>query len=514
MKYLFIFFAFVILQLVVKSQSKCIISGTVITENDYNFNIYEPINSYYNIVSLDTQKIHNIKISKAEKNFKREINIEQPTVISIVFMNADRTQHINKCDLLLIPGDSFSIEFNLEKDNPEWTKFKGSNAAGHNLFNLINYQPIEKFAGIFSISDNFIFHNNELKYLSDIDSCLNFYAKQFSELYNHKNISETYRSYINLNFKLLFYVDVCNKMIKYRKTIATIPLLKRRMVVEKLFEKLPSLNNNLKGLYLSELYTGIYYEYEACKKENLEYSDQLISDDKNIFINDFNLTINKYLIPFTYIQNNVVQSDIWALNLMMIFSTYRDLLDEKSIEQYIKIFPNNRWENYIKIQFEKFKKIQKIDYYLQSPIIYIDSLLKYSYLSDLLKQLPNNKPIFIDLWATWCSPCIEAFDYNKQLDSLLIVSKIEKLYISIDDITNTIKWKQAILKYKLGGYHIIGNKNLISDIKKITGTEKNYGMRIPRYIIIDKDKKIINIDASSPSDFEILKSELNKIIIK
>ena len=239
--------------MVVKSQSKCIISGTVITENDYNFNIYEPINSYYNIVSLDTQKIHNIKIRKAEKNFKREIIIEQPTVISIVFMNADRTQYINKCDLLLIPGDSVSIEFNLEKDNPEWAKFKGSNAAGHNLFNLINYQPIEKFAGIFSISDNFIFHNNELKYLSDVDICLNFYAKQFNELYNHKNISETYRSYINLNFKLLFYVDVCNKMIKYRKTIATIPLLKRRMVVEKLFEKLPPVNNNLRGLYLSEL---------------------------------------------------------------------------------------------------------------------------------------------------------------------------------------------------------------------------------------------------------------------
>ena len=151
MKYFLLFISLILFKLVVKSQTKAVIIANVFTTDDYNLNFCEPINGYYNIENVETKKNHDIQvINNSKKQIRKEIFINKPSFISIIFLNAKRTEFINRCELLLVPGDSINIEFNLQIDDPMWAKYTGSNAEGHKLFNKICYVPIEKYSGIFN----------------------------------------------------------------------------------------------------------------------------------------------------------------------------------------------------------------------------------------------------------------------------------------------------------------------------------------------------------------------------
>lgn len=511
MKYFFLIINLTFFQLVVKSQTKAIITASVITTNDYIVNICEPINGYYNIENIVTKKNDNMPLSKTNKHIKKEIFIERSSVISVIFLNAQRTEFINRCELLLMPGDSINIEFNLQIDGPQWAKYTGSNAEGHKLFNKINYVPIEKFTGIFNALNQFTKDKNEKFYFENIENVLSSYSNQFDSLLKRNLITKSYKYFMDLNFKILLFEEAGSKLLRYSNGSSSIPFETRKNIIEKFFEMTPATNIEINSLYLSTLYMNFYYDYLACKSFKIPFIDNVIEKNKNIFINEKNIIVNKFLIPTAYIKNRQIQEDLWALNLLTIYSVYRGELSEPSIEQFLDIFPNSKWEKYLRPQLAKFSKVEKVEYKLQNEIKFINTIKDIVSLGNLIKSLPPKKAIFIDIWATWCAPCIRAFAYNQQLDSFLIAMNIEKLYISIDNKKNLENWKKSTNKYSLGGYHYLANEYLINDIKKISGTEKEYGMRIPRYMIVDNSGKIINTDANSPSDFENLKLQLGGI---
>lgn len=116
------------------------------------------------------------------------------------------------------------------------------------------------------------------------------------------------------------------------------------------------------------------------------------------------------------------------------------------------------------------------------------------------------KVIYMDLWASWCSPCRgemkngspalhEKFKDNKD---------VVFLYISIDD--NELKWKDAIKEDKIQGVHALSVGGVNSSVAKAFGVSG-----IPRYIIIGKDGKIFDNDATRPSQLETVNT-LNKAL--
>jgi thiol-disulfide isomerase/thioredoxin len=128
-------------------------------------------------------------------------------------------------------------------------------------------------------------------------------------------------------------------------------------------------------------------------------------------------------------------------------------------------------------------------------------------------KLPENKPLFFDFWATWCTPCVAAFGFNRDLDTFLINKNIERVYVSFDGIYSYAKWREAINKYALGGYHILANDSLKDDIKHIIYHEKgkNDPMGIPRYVLVNKGKVVID-DAISPTELDLLKKQIVEVL--
>ncbi|MDB4835201.1 TlpA family protein disulfide reductase [Cyclobacteriaceae bacterium] len=114
-----------------------------------------------------------------------------------------------------------------------------------------------------------------------------------------------------------------------------------------------------------------------------------------------------------------------------------------------------------------------------------------------LVQKHKGKVLYIDIWASWCGPCMSEMKPAKSLkEHFAIQQPIEFIYINLDK--KEARWKNAIQAKSITGTHIFASRALENDL------EKNYGAKsIPRYIIFNKNGELINNDAPRPSDFGI-----------
>ncbi|MEI7964504.1 MAG: TlpA disulfide reductase family protein [Chitinophagaceae bacterium] len=108
--------------------------------------------------------------------------------------------------------------------------------------------------------------------------------------------------------------------------------------------------------------------------------------------------------------------------------------------------------------------------------------------SVLLSSL-KGKVIYIDIWATWCGPCMEempAFEALKEkykdYPDLVFVS------LSIDN--NIPAWEKSLTERKAPGYQWLINRYLLSNYNIVT---------IPRTLLIDKSFHIVDLNAPLPS---------------
>jgi len=116
---------------------------------------------------------------------------------------------------------------------------------------------------------------------------------------------------------------------------------------------------------------------------------------------------------------------------------------------------------------------------------------------ELFKRF-KGKPLFVDLWATWCEPCIEEFSFSDSLYEFLTKKGCEMLYISIDKKEADIDWKAMIDRHALYGNHMRANKRLMDEITTlIWGAKDVYS--IPHYLFFDKNKNLINKECLPPS---------------
>jgi thiol-disulfide isomerase/thioredoxin len=113
----------------------------------------------------------------------------------------------------------------------------------------------------------------------------------------------------------------------------------------------------------------------------------------------------------------------------------------------------------------------------------------------------KDKIIYLDLWASWCGPCINTFrTKTPEFESKLRENEdVVLMYISIDEKEEP--WRNYLSKNPMRGVHLFAGKSFQAEIMQYF---KVWG--IPRYLIIGKDNKIIDVNAPRPGDeaFEVL----------
>jgi len=123
-----------------------------------------------------------------------------------------------------------------------------------------------------------------------------------------------------------------------------------------------------------------------------------------------------------------------------------------------------------------------------------------------LKDL-EGKYVYIDVWATWCGPCIAEIPALKKLEKEYHDKNISFVSISIDDAKRHggsaekahESWKKMVGEEELGGIQLFAPDGWETDFIK---AYKIYG--IPRFILVDPEGKIVSASAPRPSSEQLL----------
>ena len=92
----------------------------------------------------------------------------------------------------------------------------------------------------------------------------------------------------------------------------------------------------------------------------------------------------------------------------------------------------------------------------------------------------RGKVVFVDVWASWCGPCIQEIPFSQKLQAKFQNSdSVVFLNVSVDH--DTTAWRKALFTHKnWKGIHINVDRSIY----------KSYNIRgIPRYILINKKGK-------------------------
>ncbi|MEN8856758.1 MAG: TlpA disulfide reductase family protein [Flavobacteriaceae bacterium] len=114
----------------------------------------------------------------------------------------------------------------------------------------------------------------------------------------------------------------------------------------------------------------------------------------------------------------------------------------------------------------------------------------------------RGKYVYIDVWATWCRPCIAQIPYLKQLEEEYKDKNIVFLSISTDDDRRSNgswekahdKWTKMVKDKNLSGVQLWAGKDdaRFSQEYMISG--------IPRFILIDPQGNIVESNAQRPTN--------------
>lgn len=109
----------------------------------------------------------------------------------------------------------------------------------------------------------------------------------------------------------------------------------------------------------------------------------------------------------------------------------------------------------------------------------------------------KGKVVYLDVWATWCFPCIKEFKFSKKIQQKFKNDEVAFVYLSIDEAEKIDRWKEfvAVTSYP-NSIHLMGE-----DLYDIS--EKLQIVDIPRYFILDAQGKIVDANAPRPSSGKV-----------
>ena len=223
----------------------------------------------------------------------------------------------------------------------------------------------------------------------------------------------------------------------------------------------------------------LLYKFEIEIARNEKKSDNLV--DFLLYI-ESRLTNRDMadLVKATFIRDLINMPSYWP--------KMRHLLNENQIKQAVKKEKSNKYAYLFEEPSISFfdSQVGKIAYNFTAMNLLDEEIS----LSDF-----KGKYVLIDVWATWCAPCLESRPEFEDIASKYKDSgEIVFLTLSVDSSTDI--WKNYIKKEGVNS-----NTQELLIIKGIdTQFGKSYSITtIPRYILIDTEGLIVNANLPKPS---------------
>lgn len=183
----------------------------------------------------------------------------------------------------------------------------------------------------------------------------------------------------------------------------------------------------------------------------------------------------------------------YAKNQLLKDATGYSLKPDKYLDKVYELYMENQTDPELRQQMEdSYKVLSKLTPGKKSPTFDYEN---YNGGTTSLESL-QGKYVYVDVWATWCGPCLREIPFLKEVEKDYRDKDIEFVAISIDEAKDYDKWREMIEERELVGIHLYtGGDAWQAEFPQA------YNVRgIPRFILIDPEGNIFDADTYRPSD--------------
>lgn len=357
--------------------------------------------------------------------------------------------------------------------------------------------------------------DESLKYSGDLSGINNFLAAKY--LWNEKNV----------NFKDLFTLNETEFLKKLDENqVKFDSIYSAKKIEDANFKKMLNSEDEYARTSLIESYQDAHKYYSGDENyqvsasfydelKNVNYTDTLAFRNSEAYQSMLENHFNRLVNDETYASGNNNQTvlylkkvnadlpDGYAKDKVMSSYLQYGLKPDENLDEVYTIYKNSNpnAENLAKIT-ERYDQLKTITKGNPSPTFDFEN---HKGGKTSLSEL-KGKYVYIDVWATWCGPCLREIPSLKDVEKDYEGKNISFVSISIDEQKDHDKWTGMVTENHLGGIQLMADNNWKS--KFVT----DYSiLGIPRFILLDPEGNIVSADAPRPSDQE-LRNMLDKLI--
>lgn len=407
--------------------------------------------------------------------------------------------------VMVHPGDSIYLEFDGSPkdrlDVLETVKIEGSNAINNRL--AVSFQKLwfseKHYSNAHKVRDAQENFNGE-QYKSLCDSIYKLDSYSVDSFIVANNVSDEFKRWATNNIKLGYYKD----LLMYPGYHRSLNKIKARdwsvgadyyNFFEPNFTLTP---DDFISAFAIRFFINFYatYHYELLLPK---FSHLIGSSNKN----------DHHFMDSVYVDgliNLTKDSMLRALVLTENFSQSLEVSDVKNFEKHEAVIQKYITQPYLKEPL--YRQYNAIKESIKNPKIEVEDRLKkfegYDLKAVMDDVFANNKGkvIYVDCWATWCSPCLGELPNSKALMQEFKGKDVAFVFLCVDSQEDV--WKSTISRMSLEGQHYFLSKKQSSELRFIYNIQG-----IPHYILYSKNGDLFERSTLRPGE---VKDKINKLL--
>lgn len=206
----------------------------------------------------------------------------------------------------------------------------------------------------------------------------------------------------------------------------------------------------------------------------------------------------------TFLSENIPEG---AVRDMILYTGIKNFIsDEPEIYEQLpeasKFFSQQIFDDYLRALVIEKKKLREgisIKGEAMSGVSYLNTKNQIESLPSIdpivyLKEKHKDKVIYIDVWATFCGPCIEEMKHHAPALHKYFEGK-DVVFVNLCLTSGTSDWTKAVATYKIGGENYFFDRDASAKFMALYDLPG-----YPSYLLLDKTGNIVTNRAPRPSN--------------